>query len=30
MKARWDERDFLEMADKPLPFAPEDGFAEME
>jgi hypothetical protein len=24
MKALWDERDFLEMSDKPLPFAPED------
>jgi hypothetical protein len=24
MKAHWDERDFLEMSDKPLPFAPED------
>ena len=24
MKAHWDERDFLEMADKPLPFASED------
>ena len=24
MKAHWDLRDFLEMADKPLPFASED------
>jgi hypothetical protein len=24
MKAHWNERDFLEMSDKPLPFAPED------
>jgi hypothetical protein len=24
MKAHWDDRDFFQMADKPLPFAPED------
>jgi hypothetical protein len=24
MKAHWDERDFLQMSDKPLPFASED------
>jgi hypothetical protein len=25
MKAHWDERDFMQMSDKPLPFAPEDA-----
>jgi hypothetical protein len=25
MKAHWDERDFIEMSDRNLPFAPEDA-----